>query len=181
MTSTPENPQTPNPDPTELISDPATSQPAATGPSQSGAPADGGPVPGQWQPTGTTATPVEPPEGWQAGYAKQKRRAQGFMIATIALGITTILAGVMALGLGTAMVVRNVADGPAGHSRMDDGRDFDDRGDMRGFDDRGDMRGFGNNPNLGNGQRGNRMTPTPTPTPTAPTPAPATPTPTPTS
>lgn len=178
MTPTPENSGPTNPEPTELIPDQAAPQPDSAASSAQG----NGPVPGQWQPADATATaaPVEPPEGWQAGYAKQHRRAQGFMIATIVLGITTILAGVLALGLGTAMVVRNVADGPGGHSRMDGGRDSDDRG----FDDSGEMRGYGNNQNgNGNGQRGNRMqqlpTPTATPTPTAPTTV--TPTPTPTS
>lgn len=173
MNSTPENPDptSPNPtspDPTELIAD-------QTGPAQAGA----GPVPGEWQAasSATPTSPVEPPEGWQAGYIKAHKRAQGFMIATIVLGITTLLASLLALGVGTAMAVRTVADNQDGHSRMDSGRDGDGSNEMRGYGNNGN----GNGSNNGNSQRGNRMPQTPTPTATPTPSAPATVTPTPTS
>ena len=55
---------------------------------------------GQWYPAQQTPPePVEPPEGWQAGYLKQKKMARWFMISTIVLAVTTVLAGMLSLGL----------------------------------------------------------------------------------
>ncbi|MDQ1246377.1 MAG: hypothetical protein QG597_745, partial [Actinomycetota bacterium] len=121
---------------------------------------------GQWYPAQpTTAAPVEPPEGWQAGYLKQKKLARWFMISTIALAATTLLAGMMSLGLGVALASSDNSGGGGSHSRM-----FDDDGPGFGDDD---GYGMGN----GNGQSNPRSrqlpdtTATPTPTPSATTPA----------
>lgn len=43
---------------------------------------------------------VEPPEGWRAAYLKARQRSNIFMIATIGLAITTLFAGMLALGFG---------------------------------------------------------------------------------
>lgn len=123
-------------------------------------------APGTWQGTAAQAE-VEPPEGWQAAYVKANKRSNMWMISTIALGITTLLAGMLALGLG-AWGLSEAGSSQNSHSRM---------GGPRGFDDDGDnFRGGGR------GNEGYRTNPTPTPSSAAPTVAPtATPRPTTTS
>jgi hypothetical protein len=92
-----------------------------------------------------------------------KKRSTWLLISTIALGATTLLAGMLALGMG-ALALSNSGgpgDGPGGrHSELN--------GNPGG---RGGMNDFGNG---FNGQGRLNPTPTPTPTPTATTAVPRT-------
>ena len=149
MTQTPNSPDNP--------AQPTTVQPTAAGVAPAAGQA-GSPSAANYggQPPVASAPP---PEGWQAGYEKMKQRSTYLLISTIALGVTTVLAGMLAVGMG-ALAVSNSdgpGDGPGGrHSQMD--------GDRGG---RGGMNGNGYN---GQG----RLNPTPAPTTSvAPTATPA--------
>lgn len=141
MTQTPDSPSNPEQPTTVQSTGPAVTPPAA----------------GQAEPQGwATAAPqpqaavAPPPEGWQAGYEKMKKRSTYLLISTIALGVTTLLAGMLALGMG-ALAVSNSGgpgDGPGRHSQMNGNRGG--RGGMYDYDN-----GF-------NGQ--GRVNPTPAPT-----------------
>ena len=71
--------------------------PAPAQPPNIGYPYPPAPGPGAGAPA---APQVEPAEGWQSAYLKARQRSTMFMIATIGLGITTLLACLLALGFG---------------------------------------------------------------------------------
>ena len=179
-----QNPSQPGDDPTSIVggagnpSDPSQQapqpapqpqpQPQPTA-SYAGYPAAGqqayGVPAGQWYPAQQTPPePVEPPEGWQAGYLKHQKMARWFMISTIVLAVTTVLAGMLSLGLGVALASSAGSDGPGSRSRM-----YDDRGGMQGFgDDQGMSQGNGMGNGNGGGQtdRRSRQQPNTNPNPT---------------
>lgn len=109
---------------------------------------------------------AEPPEGWQAAYHKAKKRSNIFLISTVVLAVTTVLAGISALGLGIAAIAANNNSGP-GYSRMD-GR-MPNGGDM--FGDDGDDYGYRDGNGNGNGMRQRPRTAEPTPSATASVPS----------
>lgn len=126
---------------------------------------------------GASQPEAEPPEGWQAAYHKAKKRSNIFLISTIVLAATTLLAGISAFGLGIAALASN-SDGGRGYSRMDGPMPYDDD-HMFGDDGTNNGKGNGN----GNGMRPRSRTAEPTPSATASVPsatpsATATPTPT---
>lgn len=128
---------------------------------------------------GASQPEAEPPEGWQAAYHKAKKRSNIFLISTIVLAATTLLAGISAFGLGIAALASN-SDGGRGYSRMDGPMPYDDD---HMFGDDGTNNGKGNGNGNGNGMRPRSRTAEPTPSATASVPsatpsATATPTPT---
>ncbi len=97
-------------------------------------PPAGSPPVGGFNPT--TPGEVEPPEGWRAAYLKARQRSTIFMIATIGLAITTLFAGMLALGFGAWGLTNSWGSGGSrGQGSMQGDRDpyaGRDQGQTRG-------------------------------------------------